>query len=732
MLIRFLVIVSLACVLLSKASAQGLSAERGATVFQAQCVRCHIPIEINGRLQNDWPGRSAQELFQRISLTMPAENPGSLNNQQYLDLTAFLLEMARIDLPDNATDAMLASIQIDPPTMERVRGETVNWTHLGGDEASTRYSPLDQINADNVESLEVAWTFDIGPFGPIPETNSVTTPLMVDGTLYATAGTTRNIVAIDPSTGQLLWMWRPQEGGRFTVAPRKGSGKGLSYYRNGAQETIFTVTPGYFLVALNARTGLPRENFGAGGFIDLKNGLRLAVDRDVIDIGISFPPLVVEDVVIVGAAHTVGSRPETASNVKGDIRGFDANTGELLWTFKSIPEPGEPGFESWITGADITGNAGAWAPLSADPELDLVYIPVEAPTGDYYGGDRHGDNLFSSSTVAVNYRTGEMQWYFQTTRHDIWDFDTPAAPIVADLPDGTPIVIQMLKQAHLFAFDRRTGEPIFPIEDRRVPLTDVPGEWTSATQPFPLLPAPYDRQGFQEDDMVDFTPEIEAMAREIVSNYRLSTLFTPPSLYQDPNDGTIGTLHLPHSTGGSNWEGAAYDPETGMVYIPTITRVHVKALQNLPEISTIDYVMFEGVGTPTVDGIPLVKPPYGRITAIDMTNGEHVWMQPNGDTPDEIKNHPLLAGVDLPPTGKDTHSTLLLTKTLLFQGEGEGGAAGMWVRDKTTGEVITHIDLPGTVSGMPMTFMLDGVQYIVAGLSDASSTAKLVALRLPN
>ncbi|MDG2090300.1 MAG: PQQ-binding-like beta-propeller repeat protein [Gammaproteobacteria bacterium] len=730
MMNRFLVACSLACVFIPGVQAQQVDASRGATVFQAECIRCHIPLEINARLQNDWVGRSAQELHDQLSRTMPAENPGGLNTQQYLDVTAFLLETARIDLPENATSAMFSSIQIDPPSQIMTSGETVNWTHLGGDEASTRYSPLEQINADNVESLEVAWMFDIGPFGPFPETDSVTTPLMVDGILYATAGATRNIVALDPSTGQLLWMWRPQEGERFTVAPRKGSGKGLSYYNNAGQETIFTVTPGYYLVALNARTGLPREDFGAGGFIDLKNGLRLAIDRDVIDIGISFPPLVVEDVIIVGAAHTVGSRPITASNVKGDIRGYDANTGELLWTFQSIPEAGEPGSESWITGLDITGNAGAWAPLSADPELDLVYIPVEAPTGDYYGGDRHGDNLYSSSTVAVNYRTGEMVWNFQTTRHDIWDFDTPAAPVVADLPDGTPIVIQMLKQSHLFAFDRSTGEPLFPVEDRRVPLSDVPGEWTAAVQPFPLLPAPYDRQGVQQEDLVDFTPEIAAMAREIAANYRFSSLFTPPSVYQDPNDGTLGTLHLPHATGGSNWEGAAYDPETGMVYIPTITRVHVKALQNLPDVSTIDYVMYEGVGSPTVEGIPLIKPPYGRITAIDMVSGEHAWMQVNGDTPDEIKNHPLLEGVDIPPTGKDTHSTLLLTKTLLFQGEGQGGASGLWVRDKATGEVITHIELPGTVSGMPMTFMLDGTQYIVAGLSDSSTTAKLVALRL--
>ena len=732
MLKKILPMALLTCLLCPITNAQELDANRGAAVFQAECIRCHIPIEINARLQNDWLGRSALELHDRLRQTMPAENPGSLDAQQYLDVTAFLLETARIEVPDRLTRPALALIQIDPPALATAQGETVNWTHLGGDEASTRYSPLAQINAENVASLEIAWLFDIGPFGPISETNSVTTPLMVDGTLYATAGTTRNIVALDPVNGQLLWMWRPQEGQRFNDAPRKGSGKGLSYFRNGAQETIFTVTPGYFLVALNARTGLPRENFGAGGFVDLKNGLRLAADRDIIDIGISFPPLVVEDVVIVGAAHTVGSRPLTASNVKGDIRGFDANTGELLWTFKSIPEPGEPGAESWITGMDITGNAGAWAPLSADPELDLVYIPVEAPTGDYFGGDRHGNNLFSSSTVAVNYRSGEMVWYFQTTHHDIWDFDTPAAPVVADLPDGTPIVIQLLKQSHLFAFNRSTGEPLFPIEERRVPLTDVPGEWTSPVQPFPLLPAPYDRQGFQQEDMVDFTPEIAAMASEIVSKYRLSTLFTPPSLYQDPNDGTLGTLHLPHATGGSNWEGAAYDPETGLIYVPTITQVHVKALEHLPDVSSIDYVLSSSAITPTVEGIPIVKPPYGRITAIDMVSGEHVWMQVNGDTPDEIRNHPLLAGIDLPATGKATHSTLLLTKTLLFQGEGEGGASGLWVRDKASGEVITHLELPGTVSGMPMTFMVDGRQYIVAGLSDSGSTAKLVALRLPD
>ncbi len=324
---RVLSLIALVCFMSSMTFAQELDAGRGATIFQAQCIRCHIPLEINARLQNDWTGRSAQELFERVSQSMPAENPGSLTAQEYLDITAFLLGSVRIDLPTNSSSAVLTSIQIDPPPLTQTSGETVNWTHLGGDERSTRYSPLDQINAENIETLEQAWLFDIAPFGPNSETNSVTTPLMVNGTMYATAGATRNIVALDPSLDSFLWMWRPQEGERFNIAPRKGSGKGLSYYSNGAQETIFTVTPGYFLVALNARTGLPRENFGAGGFIDLKNGLRLAVDRDVIDIGISFPPLVVEDVIIVGAAHTVGSRPQTASNVKGDIQAMMQTPG---------------------------------------------------------------------------------------------------------------------------------------------------------------------------------------------------------------------------------------------------------------------------------------------------------------------------------------------------------------------------------------------------------------------
>jgi len=526
-------------------------------------------------------------------------------------------------------------------------------------------------------------------------------------------------------------MWRPDEGKRFDDAPRKGSGKGLSYFDNAGEGVIFTITPGYTLVALHAATGKPVESFGKNGVVDLQEGLRLGPGRDDLDIGISFPPLVVDDVVIAGAAHLVGMRPVAASNVKGDIRGFDARTGELLWTFKSIPEKGEPGYETWLNGsAEYTGNAGVWTSMSADKTRGVVYLPVESATGDRYGADRLGSNLYASSTVAVDYRTGEKKWHFQSTHHDIWDWDTPAAPLVVDLPNGKEAVVQTLKQSHLFMFDPDTGQPIFAVEERPVPASDTPDEVAFPTQPFPVLPAPYDRQGFQENDLNDMTPAILAKAKEIASKYRFSELYTPPSLYQHPADGTLGTLHLPSSTGGSNWEGAAYDPETGLLYVPSRTATSVLSLVNEPEASSIKYIQ-GGARTPTIDGLPMVKPPYGRITAIDLVSGEHVWQRVNGDTPDEIKNHPLLKGVNLPPTGKPTRSGMVLTKSLLFFGEGPGGSPLLHAVDKATGATVAEIELPASVTGVPITYMHEGRQFIVMAVSDFRNPAKLVALALP-
>lgn len=718
----------------SQSLAQDASVERGRVLFTAECSRCHIPAEMEGRLRARWIDRSGEELMQQIRSTMPAETPGSLDNSEYYDLTAFILQSGNVQIPGGAISiAELDALSINPSAVAANEDDAgyVPWPQYNGNVQSLRYADLDQINASNVTDLEIAWSFDSTPYGPSPETYSVSQPLMVNGRVFATMGTTRNVVALDALTGQVLWMWRPTEGQRFAAAPRKGSGKGLSYYNGGGQEVIFTITPGYYLVALDANTGDPVRTFGAGGFLDLQRGLRLGPGREDLDIGISFPPLVVDDVVIAGAAHEVGMRPLSEVNVKGDIRGFDARTGELLWTFKTIPERGEFGYDTWLDGsAEYTGNAGVWSMMSADPERGLVYLPVESATGDRYGAYRPGDNLFSSSTVALDYKTGERKWHFQTTHHDIWDWDTPSAPLVIDLPNGTPAVVQTLKQSHLFMFDPDTGEPLFPVEERPVPASDTPGEVVSPTQPYPLLPAPYDRQGFQADDLVDFTPEIAARAAEIASDYRFSELYTPPSLYQHPDDGTLGTLHLPSSTGGSNWEGSTYDPETGLIYISSRTATSVLTLVNEPDASTMRYIQGGG-RTPSVDGIPLVKPPYGSITAIDLTSGEHVWQIVNGDTPQAIKNHPLLEGVDIPPTGKPTRSGMVLTKSLLFFGEGPGGSPLLHAVDKATGETVAEIELPASVTGVPMTYMMDGRQFILMTVSDFRNGAKLIALALP-
>jgi len=711
--------------------AQDVNVARGQAVFEEECSRCHVPVEMEARLNARWLGRPGAELYELTRTTMPAETPGSLSNAQYMDVVALLMRNAAVSVPDGLSAEALLATAITPAAAADEVADAFEWTAFNGNNAATRYAPLDQISAENVDALQIAWEFDAGAFGPERESTSVTTPLMVNGLVYVTAGATRNIVALDAATGQVQWMWRPDEGGRFDAAPRKGSGKGLTWYDNSGQETLYTITPGYYLVALDARTGREIDSFGKHGWVDLQQGLRLGPGREDIDIGMSFMPLAVDGVVITGAAHLVGMRPVSASNVKGDIRGFDATTGALLWTFKTIPEPGEAGYESWIAGAEFTGNAGVWAPMSADQELGLVYLPVESATGDRYGGDRPGNNLFSSSTVAVDYKTGERRWHFQSTRHDLWDWDTPSAPILADLPDGRKALIQTLKQSHLFTFDRATGEPLFPIEDRPVPGSDVPGEWTALTQPFPVLPLPYDRQGFQEKDLVDFTPEILARAKEAAKPFRFSTsVFTPPSLFQDPKDGTQGTLHLPSSTGGSNWEGAAYDPETGLLYVPSRTATSVLSLINDPAVSSVRYIQ-GGSRTPSLDGIPLVKPPYGRITAIDMNSGDHVWQVVNGDTPAAIKNHPLLQGVDIGRTGKPTRSGLVLTKTLLFAGEGVGGDPVLWAHDKATGDIVAKIDMPGVVTGVPMTYMYGGKQYLVMAVSPRGEAARIVALALP-
>lgn len=609
-------------------------------------------------------------------------------------------------------------------------GGAVEWPVYGGNLASQHYSPLAQIDASNVAKLQVAWHWYAANYGPRAETRSEATPLMIGGVLYTTAGVTRNVVAIDAATGQTLWFWRPDEGERFEQAPRKGSGRGVAYWNDGRGDArVVTVTPGFQLVELDAETGLPVPGFGERGVVDLKQGLRGGGE---MDIGSSSPPLVVGDVIVVGPAHLVSVRPKSKTHVKGDVRGFDARTGKLLWTFHTVPEKGELGYDTWLDGsAEYTGNAGVWAPMAADAELGLVYLPVEAPTGDMYGGPRPGTNLFADSLVAVDAKTGQRVWHQQLIHHDIWDWDNPTSPILLDVTvDGRPVkaVVQLTKQAFAYAFDRATGEPLWPLEERPVPASEVPGEWSSPTQPFPTKPAAYDRQGFSTDDLVDFTPEIRAAALEAVKGLRMGPIFTPPSLENAP-DGTKGTLVLPSFGGGSNWEGGAVDPETGILYVGSITNPVVEAVRPNPDQSDVAYVFAAGQ-VPSPMGLPLVKPPYGRITAIDMNRGEHLWRVPNGDTPKSIKENPALEGVNLPPTGKPVRPVLLVTKTLLFAGEGWGGDPILRAYDKKTGRVVAEIALPGQAGSVPMTYMLGGRQYIVLSVG-RPGPAELVALALP-
>ena len=610
-----------------------------------------------------------------------------------------------------------------------------DWPSWAGSSNASRYSPLDQITTENVNDLEIAWRWSTQGFGPGTDFVNPSTPLEVDGVLYANVGTTRNVVALDATSGQVLWMFRYDEGTRFDEAPRKGAGRGVAYYDNGVKSRIFDISPGYQLVSLDPETGIPDPRFGEDGVVDLYVGVRNGDDPryPYPDIGISAPPFIMNDVIVVGAAHRTGGRPRSKLNTKGDIRGFDVHTGELLWTFHTIPERGEYGYESWISGNDITGNSGVWAAISGDPELGHVYLPVEDPTGDYYGGDRHGDNLFSSGLVAVDVKTGERQWHYQFIHHDIWDWDIPSPPIIADLPNGRKVVMSVTKQAWVYAFDRVTGEPIWPIVERPVPTGDVPNEWYSPTQPFPTRPAAFDRQGFTEDDLIDWTPEIRALALESIQDFRLSpSIFSPPSL-QDAADGTRGLLSLPSSTGGSNWESSAFDPETGILYVPSRTQLQVLALAKNPD-SDIDLSQGFGVRAPRVQGLQIVKPPYGRVTAIDMNTGDHLWMIANADTPDNIKNHRLLEGVDIPRTGIPTRAGVLLTKELLFVAEGTGGVGASPIFravDKATGEIVAEIDLPANQGGIPFTYEADGKQYVAMFVTSGSSAAELVAYALP-
>lgn len=614
------------------------------------------------------------------------------------------------------------------------------WRTWGGDKGNTRYAPLDQIDRNNVNDLEVAWIWRSDNFGTAPEMKNETTPLMIDGVLYFTAGNRRAVVAADAGTGETLWVWRTDYD---EIIPVRRNSRGVAYWTDGNEERIVTVTPEYQLVELDAATGQLVDGFGQGGIVDLVTQLEpdANYDPEIGRLMNTTPPLVSHDVIVVPTSLANGRIPTSMRYPKGDILAFDARTGEKLWAFHTIPRPGEFGADTWENGSnEYTGNGGAWTNFTVDEELGYLYVPVEDATGDEYGGHRPGDNLFSSSLVCLDIRTGERIWHYQIVHHDIWDWDPPSAPILMDLVvDGRPVeaVVQLAKNAYAFTFDRRTGEPVFPIEERPVPQSDAPGEQTSPTQPFPTRPPGFDQQGMTLDDLIDFTPEIRQLALQAIEGFRIGPLFTPPSMI-DPDRGMRGTFTFPGS-GGANWEGGSVDPETGYLYVGSATRTSTAAY-GLREARPGETDMrLVGVGgfAPRLDGgIPVVKPPWGRITAIDMNRGEIVWQIANGDTPPAIASNPLLAGVDLPRTGSESRAGTLVTRTLLFAGEGYEGLPVFRAYDKATGEILWETDIPGgEQAGLPITYIHEGKQYVVfaaAGVSEAGTPATLVAYSLPD
>jgi quinoprotein glucose dehydrogenase len=701
-----------------------------------------------------------------------------------------------------------------------------DWPSYTGDTRGTRYSPLSQITAENFKDLEVAWRFKTDNLGTRPEYKLEGTPLVVDGVLYTTAGNRRSVISLDAATGELLWVHRYPEGTRGANAPRQLSGRGLAYWTDGrGDDRILYFTPGYRMIALHAKTGQPVKTFGQDGIVDLKVGAVFGkdqpIDLETGEIGIHSTPVVVKDVVLVGSSMKEGMTVATHNNTKGLARGFDARTGKLLWTFHTIPRPGEFGNDTWLDNSwAINGNAGIWTQISVDEELGLVYLPVETPTSDFYGGKRPGNNLFAESLVCVDLATGKRKWHFQFVHHPIWNDDMSSAPIIADVTvNGRPrkVVAVPSKQAWLYVFDRLTGEPIWPIEEKPVPKGDVPGEWYSPTQPHPPAALMYGRNTVSEVDLIDFTPDLRAQARKQLERYKWlpGVVYTPPVVGN--TNGILGTINIGHVNGGTNWPGGGYDPELRTVFV----HANTSAIQSgsvappPPGFSDVPYQdgvvgqqfrLREAAGTGTyadvpqrgggaqqsgrggqaggragqptsapgagattaatttppaqgqqgrggggggggegggggltVQGLSIMKPPYSVLAAIDLDKGAITWRVPHGETPDVVRNHPLLKGMTIPRTGQPASVGLVITKTLVVLGESqftttEDHPRGAMLRayDKTTGKEVGAVFMPAPQSGSPMTYMAKGRQFIVVAVGGGPYSGEYLAFALPN
>ena len=654
--------------------------------------------------------------------------------------------------------------------------EDGQWTYLGGDAWHTRYTTADQINASNFEDLEVAWSFNAASFGP---STPRATPSYVDGKLITVTGERRAMIALDPATGELLWSFTEPNTGRYEYSMRYSYGKGIAYGERNGRGVAYISTPGFFLHALDVVTGEPLADWGVGvpieGFpptgsqdvlADLIDGWgpwenagrpfdpAAGIPLELGYITSSSPPIVVNGVVVVGNSAEQGYLQTRIENIPGDILAYDAQTGDLKWKFHIIPRPGEYGHDTWENDAwEWTGDVSSWAPMSADPELGLVYIVTNGVTIDYYGGHSPGDNLYSTSILALDVQTGERAWHYQMVHHDIWNYDTPTAPILMDVNvDGREIkgLFQATKQNFLYALDRETGEPIWPIEERAVPASNVPGEKLSPTQPFPTRPAPYDVQGRSEDNLIDYTPEIYRLALRVAQDGNLfNDLFDPPRTIHDP----LGPAwNCPGGGGGVNITGPPVaDPVQGVMFITSTGNCFrlqvepgVTSPMDSPEQSGKTHSDWVAVATTvpggaraTFDGqpngLPIWKGPAGRITAIDMNTGEHLWMIPNGDASqqqqDAIRNHPLLQGVEGVEVnrGRGGHSTMVASPTLLFAtGQTADGTWSLFAIDKETGERVGTVDIPGSTRYGMSSWMHEGKQYIIIQLNDG-----LAAMALP-
>jgi quinoprotein glucose dehydrogenase len=656
------------------------------------------------------------------------------------------------------------------------------WPSYTADTRGSRYRPLSQIDAGNFGKLEIAWRFKTDNLGARPEFKLEGTPLMAGGTLYATAGSRRSVIALDPATGELLWVHGEHEGARGAAAPRQLSGRGLAYWTDGKEERILYVTPGYRLIALNAKSGAVISMFGVNGAVDLKQNIDQTILPDLTtgEIGLQSAPVVAKDTIIIGAAFREGMTPKSMRNNKGYVRAFDARTGKRLWIFHTIPVKGEPGYDTWLNGsAEYTGNNGVWTQVSVDEEAGLVYLPVESPTGDYYGGHRPGTNLYAESLVCLDLKTGAKKWHYQVVHHPLWDMDLSSAPILADITAGGRAIKAVAlpsKQGFLYVFDRITGQPVWPIEERPVEKGSVPGEWYSPTQPFPTKPPAYARNGVAIEDLIDFTPALRDQARTIIAKYKIGPVYTPPSLSQV--NGPLATLTLGTASGGTNWPGGSYDPETHTVYayacnacltpiglVPppkTMSDMNYVAgtagqevrMRTGPGEGSGSDVRVPGGGRPTpanptpaaggggltVQGLPLIKPPYGVISAISLDKGEILWQTPHGDTPDAIRNHPALKGLTIAKTGQSGYNVgTLVTKTLVIAGDGlittsPSGTRGAMLRayDKASGKEVAVVYMPAPQSGSPMTYMMKGKQYIVVAVSGGPYSGEYLAFTLPN